>query len=613
MVGHMAYVSTELLTQAAKGLHGSHPLAVVTIPALLHATREQGATQPTFVEFGSTPETAILETAFRLRDGDKPYAAVWANPISFVNSDYAGSTLQRQRTRDANYAGPVIRSEARGGTKRTHFSLTPDAGVKLLAAGGHPIKKVDLAIWLGRHENITSIGDLMSWFAAEYPFGNVALSDLYIDTDLGAYEALPLGSEEADSEAIAAALGLNLEYPVDRRDDEPVEYIIERRELGEPEPEKSFEWTSDLCGVPLSVADVTDLTSRIVKEIHLKGLAFTEPERLARRCVTSLLTGHLILTGPPGTGKTTLARIIANVFNVALRTSTATPEWTPYHVVGGLRPSATGTGFVAHHGYVSATVLDCAEVTRKHRDAEPEAQAQLKQGTWLLIDEFNRADIDQAIGSLYTVLAAVTTADRRSSPIDLWYEQDAPRQRVWVPGTFRIIAAMNDVDTNFVNAMSQGLTRRFSRVPVLPPSKGQVAAEVAATFEQAHRWFADAYADVLPIEAVQSLEAMRAQHEQSLQLLARAIEALRYPEGHDGWPLGSAQVLDVLRGVMVNWHGSESDDLMVLDEVLADRLIPQMGSLEDSQLDFYRESLATLGLSATAAAVAHLQNPNQFG
>lgn len=189
----------------------------------------------------------------------------------------------------------------------------------------------------------------------------------------------------------------------------------------------SLEWTRKVCSVPLRGVDVLALTQAVLDILESKHIALPDAENLVRRCVSALLVGHLVLQGPPGTGKTTLARALASAFDVVLQESTATSEWSPYQVVGGLRPGADG-GLKPAYGHVTSAALACATVVRD--EATGGADDSVPQATWLLIDEFNRADIDKAIGALYTVLSSVSPDNLLKSPLDLWFEQPGRAPRV---------------------------------------------------------------------------------------------------------------------------------------------------------------------------------------
>lgn len=352
----------------------------------------------------------------------------------------------------------------------------------------------------------------------------------------------------------------------------------------------SFSWTSGTITQPFRPVAFSDLVDRVINLLDACHIVVPNAEQFVRRAVAGLLAGHIILQGPPGTGKTTVAKILAQAFDADLRIVTATSEWSTYDVIGGLQPSASG-GFAPLLGAVPKTVLECAQSVLD--DATGTAS---HQATWLLIDEFNRADIDKAIGPLYTVLSSTAAADLERTPLELWFESGVRRQ-LWVPSRYRIIGTMNDVDTSFVNAMSQGLTRRFQFISLLP-AVGDATDEVRAAFMQAaNRWQLERGA------------AIQGEFGVVVSTLVSLVSQFRDPK-LIGWPLGTAQVLDVLRATFIRTDGNDANltDLDVLDEAIADIIVPQTGNLTVPKLQSIAKLLGDTGLPVAAKAVAHLEN-----
>lgn len=206
------------------------------------------------------------------------------------------------------------------------------------------------------------------------------------------------------------------------------------------------------------------------------------PWHVIEAACASLNAGKsVIFTGPPGCGKSKLAQHVAMMATDQPPVLvTASPAWTSGELMGRYLPRQDGRGLRFAPGHLLRAIED-------HR--------------WLMIDEFNRADIDGCFGELFSLLAGDTVElpyeeplqdqggdEADASPAEASSNRAAPMGTVRVvpegrevvagyrnytmSAAFRIVATMNDADRSGLSRLSYALQRRFDIIPVEAPASG---------------------------------------------------------------------------------------------------------------------------------------------
>ena len=172
------------------------------------------------------------------------------------------------------------------------------------------------------------------------------------------------------------------------------------------------------------------------------------PDSVYAGLVAALATGkHLVLSGPAGSGKSSLALAIVKAAVQAGRSegaalATASPTWTAEDTVGRVGPD----------GFSQGHVLSAAGKKK-----------------WLLIDEIDRAELDQAFGDLSSFLGGL--------PLSL---PDGSRE-VAAPADWRIVATRDSGAGPFDG--SSALLRRFAQVHLPRPATATLEGAIDAATE----------------------------------------------------------------------------------------------------------------------------------
>jgi MoxR-like ATPase len=144
---------------------------------------------------------------------------------------------------------------------------------------------------------------------------------------------------------------------------------------------------------------------------------------------------HVVLEGPPGTGKSTLLRAVADAAGLGVAFVEGNAELTPARLVGHHDPA-----LVLEAGYTPENFVDGPLLTA------------LREGSLLYIEELNRVP-EETLNVLVGALAEG--------------EIHVPRLgRVPAQPSFRLIAAMNPFDAVGTARVSQAIADRMCRIAI---------------------------------------------------------------------------------------------------------------------------------------------------
>ncbi len=313
-------------------------------------------------------------------------------------------------------------------------------------------------------------------------------------------------------------------------------------------------------------------------------------DEVIKEIVVHLAGGrHVLLSGPVGTGKTKLAQMIPGIFwkddcGYFADVHTATADWSTYDVIGGLAPKMNndakdGISYEIEKGCVTKTILDnynqekCILDQFERSTSAHKVKNELKQfhGTWLVIDEFNRADIDKAFGQLFTAL------EYKKLQIPSEISKESFRT-IPIPNDYRIIGTLNTADKHYLFNLSDALKRRFAyvEIPIPKISAKNKQREIFLSIKYALKDIDDDFTSIIQVDEKElnyKILGVESQLNQAFEILS-LIRQFK--------PLGTAILKSIYQTMLVSTKIGEKNSL---DRAINANIIPQLENLPKSTLE----------------------------
>ena len=310
------------------------------------------------------------------------------------------------------------------------------------------------------------------WYGMKY--GTEKFRDKMMEMQLSSPPTDPFDSsfqseEEEDSEEEPETMSsgkITLEDAMDRLLSEFPEATIDIKPTEDENYGVDFSEIEKELKEDLAETAVVRKAMKVKYDVDYKELSkyYSTTKDTINQTVTHLKSGrNIMLYGDPGTGKTALANLLLTqicgvnegkdgspIPNYTIVTANA--EWSNFEVIGGISPDDSG-GYYFKDGYVSDAAKRCEKSMQE--EGKPH---------YLVIDEFNRANIDEAFGKLFTVFeyrdkqALLTAKETAGAPF-------------MMPPEFRIIGTMNTQDKNTLFNVGHALMRRFAFVEIGLPQR----------------------------------------------------------------------------------------------------------------------------------------------
>ena len=282
--------------------------------------------------------------------------------------------------------------------------------------------------------------------------------------------------------------------------------------------------TSSMMSAPQD--DITEFHNQFTKLVDSVSQVVVGKEQPIRQCATAMIVGgHILLEDNPGTGKTQMARGLANSIDMSFKRIQFTPDLLPSDVVGVTYYDQKNSEFEYREGPIFASVV--------------------------LADEINRASPKTQSALLEVMEEQKVTVDGETHAVPQPFMVIAPQNPIEQLGTYKLPEAQMD---RFLIKTTIGYPSHDVSVSILKQVNGTDRASTVHAVLTGN--------DVLRMRAISETVHL---DDASLEYIVRLVEATRHNE--------RIQVGSSMRGALALtrcarvWAASNNRGYVVPDDV----------------------------------------------